>query len=146
VISEKLKDYVEEFETYYRRDGSTLPRDVAGACPESRDALPILLLLEDDWSWDFPKAYLGVDVLCSREEPLVAGVPYLSPADKAGLEAGDLILGVTGGERFSGWRAVFHHLALQAPGAKISLDIRRGEKVLQKTVRLGKRPKHTFTP
>ncbi len=77
-------------------------------------------------------AWIGGD---SREEPVVAG----SPADEAGLQAGDVIIAVDG-------VAVdrSNPLDLQvlrfAPGDEVTLDVLRGEDELQLEATLGTRP------
>ncbi len=68
------------------------------------------------------------------EGVLVASIDTRSPAEKAGLQAGDVILAIDGktvSARFEEQLPAFYKLIADHPiGAKISLNVRRGDQVL----------------
>jgi len=70
---------------------------------------------------------------------LVAGIQTNGPADKAGLQPGDIIVQVNG-NTVSGGRELMETVARNAPGSTLSLTIlRQGEKLRIETV-IGERP------
>ena len=90
--------------------------------------------------------YLGVDV---REETksneggaLVESVVDGSPADKAGLKEGDVIVGFSG-DVIRGPARLTEKIRGTKPGEKVSLDVRRDGKPVKLQVEMGERPKMT---
>ena len=74
------------------------------------------------------------------EGALVAGVLRGSPADKAGLRAGDILLAIDG-KPVSDSGSMLNLIAVLTPNQNATLKIARAEKTLNVTVLIGKRPK-----
>ena len=97
------------------------------------------------------RGYIGVQItdvdqkaqesfkLTSREGALVQSVTSGGPADKAGLKAGDVIVGV-GGTPVKDTRTLIYRVSAMPPGQKVELDVIREGKRLSQTVILGERP------
>lgn len=80
--------------------------------------------------------YLGVHVEKDAEgRPRVAGIQPDSPAAKAGLQIGDLLLEV-GGKAISSSESLRETLLSHAPGEELSLRIRRGQETRELKARL----------
>jgi len=97
------------------------------------------------------RGYIGVQItdvdqkaqesfkLTSREGALVQSVTSGGPADKAGLKAGDVIVGVSG-TPVKDTRTLIYRVSAMPPGQKVELDVIREGKHLAPTVTLGERP------
>jgi serine protease Do len=86
------------------------------------------------------KAFLGV--VLNREgkgEPTIETVRADTPAAKAGLEAGDVILKFNG-ERVHTSDDVDNMVQESEPGEKVKLEVQRGEEIIEFTVTLGRLP------
>jgi serine protease DegS len=97
------------------------------------------------------RGWLGIEVqpltpelaesfgLDGRPGIVVAGIYRDGPAQKAGLQPGDLILSIAG-EAASDGRSSMNQVARAKPGEKIRIDILRNGKPLQLTAEIGVRP------
>ncbi|MES2182765.1 MAG: Do family serine endopeptidase [Pseudomonadota bacterium] len=74
------------------------------------------------------------------EGALVAGVLRGSPADRAGLRAGDILLAIEG-KPISDSGSMLNLIAGLTPNQNATLKISRAEKIINVTVVIGKRPK-----
>ncbi|MDB5440489.1 MAG: htrA, partial [Caulobacteraceae bacterium] len=70
---------------------------------------------------------------------LVAGIDSGGPAGKAGLESGDIVLKVDGGD-VVGASDLTRRIGLAKAGSSVRLDVRRDGKPVTLTVRTGERP------
>src|SRR3989338_6495094 len=99
----------------------------------------------------FIRGWLGIEVqpltpelaesfgLEGRPGIIVAGIYRNGPAQKAGLQPGDLILSIDGEAACDGRRSM-NQVARAKPGEKISIDILRNGKPLKLTAEIGVRP------
>ncbi|OZA07784.1 MAG: 2-alkenal reductase [Methylotenera sp. 17-45-7] len=71
---------------------------------------------------------------------LIAGVLRASPADKAGLRAGDILLAIEGKPVIDS-AAMLNLIAALKPGQKATLRIARAEAIINISITIGKRPK-----
>lgn len=71
---------------------------------------------------------------------LIAGVLRDSPADKAGLRAGDVLLAIEG-KPVSDSGSMLNLIAVLTPNKKATMKIARAEKTLEIAILIGKRPK-----
>ncbi len=83
--------------------------------------------------------YLGVYLSGDEADPVVSSVIPDTPAAKAGLQPGDRLLAVDG-ERVSTGAAATAAIQARRAGAKVRLDVARGDKKLRLKVVLGARP------
>ena len=81
--------------------------------------------------------------LHQTEGSLIAGILRDSPADKAGLRAGDILLEIEG-KPVTDSGSMLNLIAVLKPNQKATLKIARSEKILNIPVVIGKRPKPTL--
>lgn len=81
--------------------------------------------------------------LKQTEGSLIAGILRDSPADRAGLRAGDILLEIEG-KPVSDSGSMLNLIAVLKPNQKATLKIARAEKILNIPVIIGKRPKPTL--
>lgn len=93
---------------------------------------------EDDEQDRGERAYLGVMPVYQAEMPTVDSVVEGTPADKAGLEAGDRLTHWDG-EPVADLRQLAGRLARADPGDTVVLTIERDEETLELPVTLGRR-------
>jgi serine protease Do len=80
-----------------------------------------------------PKAWLGVLSYTLREHVVIAGVMPGSPGDKAGLQQGDLLMTVDGGD-INERRAFYDALRKHQPGDNVALKVLRNNHVIEVNV------------
>ena len=85
---------------------------------------------------DEPGAWLGAAVADDEEGALLAEIVPGSPAEEAGLEPGDVVVGVDG-EEVSGAEELVNTIAGHEPGDRVTLELADGSSV---EVELGERP------
>jgi serine protease DegQ len=78
--------------------------------------------------------------LSKQQGALIAGVLRNSPADNAGLRAGDILLEIEGKPVVDS-PGMLNLIAVLKPNQKARLKIARAEKALNVTIIIGKRPK-----
>ncbi len=71
---------------------------------------------------------------------LIAGVMRGSPADRAGIKPGDILVGIAG-KAVADSQAMLALIAEQTPGQSVKVKLRREAKDLEVDVAVGKRPK-----
>lgn len=101
---------------------------------------------------DEPKGWLGVTfsssdysvnsvngkaVMRFEQYPVIESVEPSSPADKAGLESGDLLVAIDGSDLLKG-APPFKELLV--PGRKLQLRLKRGRGMVDRLLVVGKRP------
>jgi len=123
------------------------------------DVLDLLVQNPDGWRKEFQvtlavhpearkvmkKAYLGITLGASDRGVLVDEVVPGSPADKAGLKAGDLIL-VAGDRKLSGGEALLEVLADRKPGSQMKIQVERDGWQKNLAVTLGAREEEISQP
>ncbi len=77
--------------------------------------------------------------LADTRGALIAGVLRASPADRAGIKPGDVLIAV-GGETVRDPKAMLDLVAALPPGRRASLLVRRGDREVELTVEVGRRP------
>jgi serine protease Do len=85
------------------------------------------------------RGWLGVSVEDSDSGVTVAGVERNSPAAKAGIHQGDMIVAVNG-EHVDTSRSLIRSVAAAAPGKDVNLSIRRQGHDIDVSVTVGRRP------
>lgn len=143
-ITRRLAPLKDQWISNYEHGESTLPRDVASLCPGGSRLLTTALLHERDRAWEWPKVYVGWVSIPSVEDAIVTGVERGSPAEDAGFQAGDVILGLQEGRKFSGWGDIIESLRTMRPKDKVVFEIKRGTRIINKTVTIKERPDGTF--
>lgn len=115
----------------------SLPASLPGALPAS--LLTLLLLAPAAHGW------LGIYFDASREEAVVHEAIAGSPADKAGLKPGDVLIAV--GDKKTPKREDFI-AAIQATkvGDEVAIKVRRGDEELSVSVRLAEKPDNVPPP
>lgn len=92
------------------------------------------------------RPYIGVVLNREgKEEPKVESVRDDSPASRAGLRTGDLILKFDGEEVHTS-DEVDEHVQAATPGEKVKLEVQRGDEVVELTVTLGRFPEGKGEP
>lgn len=83
-------------------------------------------------------AFIGIQFDMDKPAPVVAEVVKGSPAEKAGIEAGDIVLAVN--DRSTAKREdLLSILQKRTPGQTVSIKLQRGDKNLVKRVKLARR-------
>ncbi|MBN8283111.1 Do family serine endopeptidase [Zoogloea sp.] len=77
--------------------------------------------------------------MVSSEGTLIAGVMRGSPAERAGVRPGDVLLAVEG-RKVNDPQAMLEAIAALAPGRKAGFELRRGKEKLDLKVEIGRRP------
>jgi serine protease Do len=85
------------------------------------------------------RGWLGVSVEDGTDGVTVAGVERSSPAARAGIRAGDVILSVNG-DHIDSSRGLIRSIAAVVPGKDVSLSIRRQGHTMDVPVTVGRRP------
>jgi serine protease Do len=85
------------------------------------------------------RGWLGVSVEDSDSGVTIAGVERTSPAARAGIRQGDMILAVNG-EHIESSRGLIRAIAAVPPGKEVSLSIRRQGRAMDVPVTVGRRP------
>jgi serine protease Do len=85
------------------------------------------------------RGWLGVSVEDSTSGVTIAGVERGSPAARAGVRQGDMIVSVNG-ERIETSRGLIRTVAAVAPGKDVKLSIRRQGRDMDVSVTVGRRP------
>ncbi len=85
------------------------------------------------------RGWLGVSVEDRDTGISVAGVERTSPAARAGIRQGDMILAVNG-ERVENARALIRAVAAIAPGTSVNLSVRRQGREMDIPLTVGRRP------
>lgn len=101
--------------------------------------LPVLLLL---LAAVVPEGWLGVYLDAERDQPVVVEVIPESPAAKAGLQVGDVIVRIAD-EAAPSRERVRALLAAAQPGDRMEVLVRRGAGEQRVFVKLGERPAAT---
>ena len=77
--------------------------------------------------------------LPSADGTLISGVMRGSPADKAGVRPGDVLMAVDG-RKVNDPQAMLEAIAALAPGRRAGFELRRGKEKLDLKVEIGRRP------
>lgn len=77
--------------------------------------------------------------MVSSEGTLISGVMRDSPAERAGVRPGDVLLAVDG-RKVNDPQAMLEAIAALAPGRKAGFELRRGKEKLDLKVEIGRRP------
>lgn len=104
----------------YRTVATALTTRAADIAPEAQAAQP---------------GYLGAGVEAQNGKLVVTAVASDSPAEKAGLKEGDVIL-TAGGQPVAGAAALAEAVRARAPGEKLTLAVARGDTAHQLTATL----------
>lgn len=70
---------------------------------------------------------------------LISGVMRNSPADKAGIKPGDILVGIAGKQVVDS-QVMLDLIAALAPGSAAAFDVRRNGQTKSVSVTIGKRP------
>jgi S1-C subfamily serine protease len=91
-------------------------------------------------STDDERGYLGIQFSAMEGEPKISGFAEDSPAEKAGLKEGDVIVKVQD-KAIKEVSDLMEAMAKTKPGDKLSVTIKRDDKEKTFTVTLGTKPK-----
>jgi serine protease Do len=108
-----------------------------GFATPSELVMPIINQLRT--SGHIERGWLGVSVANSDNGVTIAGIEHTSPAARAGLRQGDIILSVNG-ERIEGALGLIRTVAAVSPGSSVNLTIRRQGREFDVPVTVGQRP------
>ncbi len=108
-----------------------------GFATPSELVMPIINQLRT--SGHIERGWLGVSVANSDNGVTIAGIERTSPAARAGLRQGDIILSVNG-ERIEGALGLIRTVAAVSPGSSVNLTIRRQGHEFDVPVTVGQRP------
>ncbi|MGA9016934.1 MAG: trypsin-like peptidase domain-containing protein [Acetobacteraceae bacterium] len=108
-----------------------------GFATPSELVMPIINQLRT--SGHIERGWLGVSVANSDNGVTIAGIERTSPAARAGLRQGDIILSVNG-ERIEGALGLIRTVAAVSPGSSVNLTIRRQGREFDVPVTVGQRP------
>lgn len=88
----------------------------------------------------YARPYLGIQAQATKQGVQVMGVEAGGPAAVGGLQAGDLIVGVEGGQSIDPSEALDTILFQKKPGDTVTLDVIRGGQQTTVDITLGERP------
>jgi serine protease Do len=108
-----------------------------GFATPSELVMPIINQLRT--SGHIERGWLGVSVANSDNGVTIAGIERTSPAARAGLRQGDIILSLNG-ERIEGALGLIRTVAAVSPGSSVNLTIRRQGREFDVPVTVGQRP------
>jgi serine protease Do len=108
-----------------------------GFATPSELAIPIVNQLRG--SGHIERGWLGVSVEDAKNGVTVAGVERSSPAARAGIRQGDMIIAVNG-EHIESSRGLIRAVAAASPGSTVNLSIRRQGHDIDVSVTVGRRP------
>jgi predicted Zn finger-like uncharacterized protein len=83
--------------------------------------------------------YLGVGFDLDRDDLEITDVYENTPAEKAGLEPGDIIVRIDD-QKVSNREDFADEMKRTKPGDKLLFEVKRGKKIVEIDVKLGKRP------
>jgi serine protease Do len=98
---------------------------------------PIIKQLQANGRID--RGWLGVSVQDGNEGVTVAGVERTSPAGRAGIHQGDIVLAVNS-DRIDSSRGLIRAIAAVTPGTAVKLSLRRKGHDMDIPVTVGRRP------
>jgi serine protease Do len=84
-------------------------------------------------------AYMGVELDPEAKDCRIRGVASGSPADKAGLQADDIVV-MCDGKKINTMQDLISLVAQKSPGTTVAVQVRRGSEAITLRVTLGKRP------
>ncbi len=85
------------------------------------------------------RGWLGVSVQDADDGVTVAGVEHTSPAGRAGIHQGDIVLAVNG-DHIDSSRGLIRTIAAVTPGTEVKLSVRRKGHDMDVPVTVGRRP------
>lgn len=113
-----------------------------GFATPSELVIPIVNQLRG--SGHIERGWLGVSVDDADNAVTIAGVERASPAARAGIRPGDMVLAVNG-EHVESSRGLIRAIAAISPGSSVSLSIRRQGREIAVSVTVGLRPAEAST-
>jgi serine protease Do len=88
------------------------------------------------------ETWLGVSADIDAKACKLGGVTESSPAEKAGLKTGDMIVQFAG-QPIESYDDMVKQLKLHKPGEDVTVRVQRGDELMDVTITLGKRPELT---
>ena len=120
----------------HSRIGGTITANVHVPIDTYRETWDRLVKAESINGMGTPEAYLGVQGDPDGKGCVIAGVQPASPAEKAKLQANDVILKMDG-QKVETFDDLGGLIKKKKPGDEVTLDVRRGEENLSLKVKLG---------
>ncbi len=98
----------------------------------ARSAAPMLQAIEASGSYGNPKPHAWIGITCYPVGPnvILAAVLPDTPAESAGLSAGDIVVEVDGVET-TDRRSLYQAIWNRAPGDTLRVKVRRGDEILE---------------